>query len=129
MNLKLQANCSAKIVEKFCKELNFNPPEKKVGENANIVTIEEIIKCLKNSSAKKEPEVENKKKRKISESSSSSSDSEEETFTPKRAKIDLSITECYKCHKTGHMSRKKILAYFRFFVGLFWNFFKNRGQY
>jgi len=102
----LKANCSAKIVEKFCKELNFNPPEKKVGENANIVTIEEIIKYLKNSSAKKEPEVENKKKRQISESSSSSSDSEEETFTPKRAKIDLSITECYKCHKTGHMSRE-----------------------
>jgi len=102
----LQANCSAKIVEKFCKELNFNPPEKKVGENDNIVTIDEIVKCLKNSSAKQEPEVTNKKKRKISESDSSSSDSDEETFTPKKAKIDLSTTECYKCHKTGHMSRE-----------------------
>ena len=80
MNLQLQANCSAKIVEKFCKELNFNPYEKKVGENANIVPIEEIIKYLKNSSAKQEPEVANKKKRKISESDSSSSDSDEETL-------------------------------------------------
>jgi len=102
----LQANCSAKTVEKFCKELNFNPPEKKVGENDNIITIDEIVKCLKNSSPKQEPEVANKKKRKISESDSSSSDSDEETFTPKKAKIDLSTTECYKCHKTGHMSRE-----------------------
>merc|ERR1711874_39391 len=92
----LQTNCSAKIVEKFCKELNFNPPEKKVGEHDSIVTIDEIVKYLKNTSAKQEPEVANKKKRKISESDSSSSDSDEETFTPKKAKIDLNATAARK---------------------------------
>ena len=60
------------------------------------------------------------KKRKKIESSSESSDSdEEETFTPKKAKIDLSVTECYKCHKTGHMSRK--FDTYSFFVCLFLN--------
>ena len=99
----LQSNCSAKIVEKFCKEMNFNPPEKKTADK--IVSVNDIVKYFNDSKAKKE--VGKSKKRKASESSSSDSDSdEEETFTPKVAKIDLSITECYKCHKTGHMSRK-----------------------
>jgi len=98
----LQANCSAKIVEKFCKEMNFSPPEKKVDENADIVTLDEIVKCLENSSAKQEPEVAKKKRKAISDSDSD----EEETFTPKRAKIDLSTIECRKCHKNGHMSRE-----------------------
>jgi len=99
----LQSNCSAKIVEKFCKEMNFNPPEKKTDDK--IVSVNDIVKYFNDSKAKKE--VGKSKKRKASESSSSDSDSdEEETFTPKVAKIDLSITECYKCHKTGHMSRE-----------------------
>ena len=70
-----------------------------------IVSVDDIVKYFNDSKAKKE--VGKSKKRKASESSGSDSDSdEEETFTPKVAKIDLSITECYKCHKTGHMSRK-----------------------
>jgi len=102
----LKANCSSKIVEKFCKESNYNPPTKKTTENGEeMVSLAEIVKYFKDSKAKQE---ESKtKKRKVSESSSSDSDSdEEETFTPKKAKIDLSVTECYKCHKTGHMSRE-----------------------
>merc|ERR1712195_221352 len=99
----LQSNCSAKIVQKFCKEMNFNPPEKKTVDE--IVSVNDIVKYFNDSKAKKE--VVKSKKRKASESSSSDADSdEEETFTPKVAKIDLSITECYKCHKTGHMSRE-----------------------
>ena len=83
--------------------MNFNPPVKKSVDE--IVSVNDIVKFFNNSKAKKE--VGKSKKRKASESSSSDSDSdEEETFTPKVAKIDLSITECYKCHKTGHMSRK-----------------------
>jgi len=102
----LKANCSAKIVEKFCKELKFDPPEKKNSSNddEDVVTIDRIVKYFNDSKKAKES---NTKKRKKIESSSESSDSdEEETFTPKKAKIDLSVTECYKCHKTGHMSRE-----------------------
>ena len=79
----LQSNCSAKIVQKFCKEMNFNPPVKKSVDE--IVSVNDIVKFFNNSKAKKE--VGKSKKRKASESSSSDSD-EEETFTPKVAKID-----------------------------------------
>jgi len=97
----LQANCSTKIVEKFCKELKFDPPSKKTVDE--VVTIDRIVEYFNNSIKAKES---NTRKRKKSESSSSSDDDDEETFTPKKAKIDLSVTECYKCHKTGHMSRE-----------------------
>ena len=82
----LQSNCSAKIVQMFCKEMNFNPPAKKTVDE--IVSGNDIVKYSNDSKAKKE--VGKSKKRKASESSSSDSDSdEEETFTPKVAKIDL----------------------------------------
>ena len=78
----LQSNCSAEIVQMFCKEMNFNPPAKKTVDEI------EIVKYFNDSKAKKE--VGKSKKRKTSESSSSDSDSaKEETVTPKVAKIDL----------------------------------------
>ena len=78
----LQSNCSAKIVQMFCKEMNFNPPAKKTVDE--IVSGNDIVKYIN------EKEVDKSKKRKASESSSSDSDSvEEETVPPKVAKIDL----------------------------------------
>ena len=77
----LQSNCSAKIVQKFCKEMNFNPPVKKTVDE--IVSLNDIVKYFNDSKAKKE--VDRSKKRKASESYSD----EEETLTPKVAKIDL----------------------------------------
>ena len=79
----LQSNCSAEIVQMFCKEMNFNPPAKKTVDE--IVSVNDIVN---DSMAKKE--VGKSKKRGASKSSSSDSDSvEEETVTPKVAKIDL----------------------------------------
>lgn len=118
----LKANYSQKIVEKFCQELKFDPPGKE-NVHSNSVTINEIIKHFhEDSSSNRKRKNSDKGESELSEEDSESSselseedsessdDDEDETVlketAPKKAKIDLSTTECYKCHKTGHMSRE-----------------------
>ena len=85
----LKSHFSDKIVEKFCKEFNFSPPEK----NAQVeVSLKEILN-FQNESEKPV------KKRKMEEDTDGG-------FSFKKPKMDLSSTECYGCGKTGHMSRE-----------------------
>ena len=46
----LQSNCSAKIVQLFCKEMNFNPLAKKTVDE--LVSVNDIVKYLNDSKAK-----------------------------------------------------------------------------
>lgn len=88
----LKAHCSQELVEKFCRKSNFDPPTK--GQEGE-VTIEQIFEHFYNDTK------QGSKKRKIEQETE-----QEELAVPKKPKLDLTNVECYKCGKTGHMSRE-----------------------
>ena len=88
-------NYSYKLVEQFCQEVKFSPPE----EKKNVVSIQEVLQHYKNVT---QESVE--KKRKAEDNGDENA--EEELRVNKRHKIFLNSTECYSCGKTGHMSRE-----------------------
>jgi cellular nucleic acid-binding protein len=98
----LKANCSDKVVARFCKEAKFSPEVKNTKTSTTIVEIFEHF-----NATKVEEDEESTKKRKHSESSEDSEEDEEETtVVEKKTKLDLSTIKCRKCNELGHMSRE-----------------------
>ena len=92
-------NYSDKLVERFCQEIKFSPPEK---DQKCEVSIQEVLQYYKNAT---QESGSGDKKRKAEDNGYEDAE-EEEFWANKRPKMDLSSTECYGCGKTGHMSRE-----------------------
>merc|ERR1712241_1484458 len=91
-------NYSDKLLERFCQEAKFSPPEK---DQKCEVSLSEVLQHYKNVTQES-----SNKKRKAAEDNGYEDAEEEEFWTNKKPKMDLSSTECYGCGKTGHMSRE-----------------------
>ena len=91
-------NYSDKLLERFCQEVKFSPPEK---DQKCEVSLSEVLQHYKNVTQES-----SNKKRKAAEDNGYEDAEEEEFWTNKKPKMDLSSTECYGCGKTGHMSRE-----------------------
>ena len=92
----LKAHSTAKVVKKFCQEVNLDASTEE-SKAENLPKLSELLKQFQNE---KNSNSNSSKKRKIQ--------TEQENVSQglKKPKLDLSSTECFKCHKVGHMSRE-----------------------
>ena len=106
-------NYSDKLLERFCQEVKFSPPEK---DQKCEVSLSEVLQHYKNVTQES-----SNKKRKAAEDNGYEDAEEEEFWANKKPKMDLSSTECpdkaegnvhggckwpEHCGKYGHFFRK-----------------------
>lgn len=96
----LKAHSTPKVLKKFCQEVNLDVSNEE-SKAENLPKLSELLREYQNE--QNSSKNNNNKKRKKETEQVQENVSQGLT---KKPKLDLSGTECYQCHKVGHMSRE-----------------------